>query len=423
VKPSVALVRCPDYDALTVRTALDRAMDLIGGLAPLGLAGRTVLVKPNVLSPKAPEEAVTTHPSVVEAVCALLAGAGATVRCGDSSGGSVAGRSPTGRALEVSGIAAAARRAGAEVLSFETEGPLPLPHPRDPALPPYHLARAAVEADVVVTLPKLKTHALTLLTGAVKNLFGCVPGVRKAHYHAAEPSVERFSGALVDIYQLLRPGLAIMDAVLSMEGNGPGAGTPRHTGYLLVSYNGVAVDTVAAHLMGVDPRAVPTTRLAAARGLGPDTLDGVELVGDSLREARAAFAGFELPALAGARLARSGRVPAPIMRAAVGLLKSRPRADRKLCTGCRLCLDSCPVQAIAMTGRAVPPGAVALPVIDYGRCIECLCCHELCPRKAMALVNVSPLAGAALALYERLSQERRGRGKNSPSRHGGGTKS
>lgn len=412
VKPRVALVTCPDYAPATVDGAIRRALDLLGGLALLNVAGKTVLVKPNVLSPKSPEEAVTTHPEVVAALCRQLAAAGARVQVGDSAGGSMAGRAPTVRALKVSGIGEAAAAAGAEVLNFESTGTIARPSPRGADLPEYHLARPALEADLVVSACKLKTHGLTILTGAVKNFFGCIPGLRKAHYHASAPTIEAFSNVLVDIYQLVRPGLAVMDAVYSMEGDGPSAGRPRHTGVILASLVPVAVDIVAAGLVGIDPVAVPTTRLAAARGLGPATLDDVEIVGMLLEEARPTFRAFALPHDVVLRLARSGRLPSFAMGAMISFLKTRPRANRSLCTGCEVCLQNCPVHAIAIPDR--------YPVVDYDQCIECLCCHELCPERAMELVHRNPLARTVLSIYGGSTQESRRPVKKSPSRQRGG---
>ncbi len=411
-RPRVALVPCRDYDPATVNAAIDRALELIGGISSLDLAGKTVLVKPNLLSPKPPEEAVTTHPTVVAALCRRFIAAGARVLVGDSAGGSMAGRAPTVRALKVSGVGEAAEEAGAEVLNFESTGTIARPSPRGSELPPYHLARPVLEADLVISACKLKTHGLTILTGAVKNFFGSIPGLRKAHYHASAPNIEAFSNVLVDIYQLIRPGLAVMDAVDSMEGDGPSAGRPRRTGVILASLNPLAVDVVAAALIGIEPVAVPTTRLAAARGLGPVTLDDLEIVGMSLEEARPAFRSFALPHDVILRLARHGRVPSVALGALISFLKTRPRANRSTCTGCKICFQNCPVHAISVPDR--------YPVVDYDKCIECLCCHELCPERAMELVHRNPLARAVLAAYGGSTQERRRPAKKSPSRQRGG---
>ena len=412
LKPSVALVSCPDYDPPAVDEAIRQAIDLLGGLPSFGLAGKTVLVKPNLLSPKRPEEAVTTHPTVVAALVRQFVAAGAKVLVGDSSGGSLAGRAPTTRALLVTGVGEAAAQAGAEVLNFESTGTISRPSPRGRSLPEYHLARPVLEADLVVSACKLKTHGLTLLTGAVKNFFGTIPGLRKAHYHASAPSIESFANVLVDIYQLIRPGLAVMDAIVSMEGNGPAAGRPRRTGLILASRDPVAVDVVAAALVGVEPSVIPTTRLAAARGLGPSSLDNVEIVGMPLEQARVSFRNFVLPADLVIRFARTGRLPGFALNAMISFLKTRPQANRSVCTGCQICFQNCPVQAISVPVR--------YPVVDYGKCIECLCCHELCPEHAMELVHRNRLAKAVLSIYGGSTQERRSRQKKTAFGQEGG---
>jgi len=372
----VALARCADYAREEVREAVRRALTAVGGPGDGIRPGTRVLLKANLLSPRPPGRAVTTHPAVVAAVTAVLRGFGADVWVGDSSGGAVLGQSLTAAALEVSGVARAAREAGARVLNFDQEGVVAVPnrgHTRD-VFPVFYLSRPVAEADLVVNLPKLKTHSLTVLTGAVKNVLGCLPGLQKADCHRVAPRVEELAALLCDLYRTVRPALTLMDAVVAMEGNGPGAGRPRHVGALLAGHDGVAVDTVAAMLVGLHPQVVPTTAAAAAMGTGTARYEDVVPVGDHLEELK--VRGFRLPTGMFLR-ALTGRLPRPLVRWALELGRVSPVIDAERCTACGLCRASCPVGAI--TPETGPPR------VNKYCCVGCLCCHELCPEQAVTL--------------------------------------
>jgi ferredoxin len=245
-----------------------------------------------------------------------------------------------------------------------------LPHPEGKLLKGVTVIEAVAQADVVITVSKLKTHALTGLTGAVKVTFGAVPSPLKTEYHMRMPKVGDFSQALLDICSLVKPSLTVMDAVVGLEGEGPSAGSPRPIEAILASADSLACDVAAAALVGFDQLAVSTTRAAVRLGLISGRLVDVELLGDPLSEV--AIGSFK-PAstwLATNRiseflLALYGRVagPKPIMNSA--------------CNGCRTCLHNCPPQAITMVNK--------WPVVDYGKCIRCFCCQELCPQKAVTI--------------------------------------
>ncbi len=376
----VAIVRCDGYDQAVVDEAVRKAVDLAAGAGWAGSLEPPVLVKPNVLAPQPPERGVCTHPAVLRAVLALLRDGGVRdVAVGDSSGGSGTRATATDRSLEVSGLAAAAREMGARVLSFDHEEAVSRPNPRGSAFRPLTLARPAVEAASLVSVSKLKTHALTVLTAAIKNLFGTVPGAAKREYHRLNPSVESFANALVDIVTALAPKLHIVDAVWAMEGPGPSAGPLRKVGLILAGTDPVAVDAVAAAVVGLDPRRVPTTRLAAERGLGVADLRHIEVVGTPLAEAR--VTGFRLPASSG--LLR--HVPPALTRAALSFVVTRPAFDATRCTRCGVCAKNCPLEAL----RVGPE--VAVPELDDGKCIGCFCCHELCPNQAVSVRFRHPL--------------------------------
>jgi len=370
----VAVVRCPDYDAPTVASAMDEAIGLLGGARaalPVRVGGH-VLVKPNVLAPFPPERPIDTHPALVAAAVALARAAGAgRVSVGDSSGGAaLTGR--TARALAVSGIAGAARSAGADVVNFDAGGAREVAGRGGRRL---YLAPAALDADAIINLPKLKTHGLTIITGAVKNLYGCVPGGRKTAYHREYPRSEDFAGLLVDIYgavYLGRPALTVVDAVWALDGLGPGAGgNPRRVGLILAGTDGVAVDAVCALLAGLPPLRMPTCRLAAAAGLGVADPDRIDIVGLPLSEARPDR--FVLPITT----SFIKYAPAPVVRAAVTLLRARPVVEASRCTGCGTCAATCPSGAMRVEGGQAH--------IDLHRCLDCLCCQENCPEAAVLL--------------------------------------
>jgi len=386
-RSKVAVIRCPAYDQHLVNDAVHRAIDLAtapGALEPARLSPeRPVLVKPNVLAPRPPEDGVDTHPAVLRAVISALRDRGAAeIIVGDSSGGVSIRRNVTEHALEVSGLAAAAEDMGARAVAFDRFETVAVANPRGSGYPSLPLSKLAVQAGCLVSVSKFKTHALTVLTGAVKNLFGTVPGPAKREAHRRHASIEIFTHLLLDIVEALQPALHVVDAVVAMEGNGPSGGPLRQVGLILAGTDPVAVDTVLAAIAGIDPLKVPTTRLGAARGLGTADLDQIDVVGVPLEEVRVPR--FKLPTAA--RLA--ARVPAGLTRWAVSFATVRPWFVADECTRCGVCVKSCPADALALTKSG--------PILSDEACVGCFCCHELCPSQAVRLRYRNPLANAIL---------------------------
>ncbi|MGB9132092.1 MAG: DUF362 domain-containing protein, partial [Methanosarcina sp.] len=255
----VAIVRCSDYS--NVKDAIRESLNLIGGLEKIISPGNRVLLKPNVLAVRPPEDAVTTHPAVVSAMCELVLEAGGIPVIGDGSGIVRPGSTSTSQAFKASGIEDAASGCGAELINFETSGYVEVEVPNAGQFSRLHIAKAILDADVIISLPKLKTHELTLYTGAVKNFFGVIPQKNRKQAHALEDR-DRFGNAVVDIYSIVKPQLAIMDGIVGMEGNGPSNGTPVSAGVVMASYDCVALDIVASELIGIDPLKVPTNKAA-----------------------------------------------------------------------------------------------------------------------------------------------------------------
>jgi uncharacterized protein (DUF362 family)/Pyruvate/2-oxoacid:ferredoxin oxidoreductase delta subunit len=361
----VAVVRCGRYDADLVAERVHAALDLIGGLGAFVKAGQKVLLKPNMLSAKPPERGITTHPMVLEAVAREAQALGAEVSIGDSPSGALKG---VKRCWENTGFLGVAERTGAALVHFEAGGTTV----RDAGSRRYHIARAVIEADVVINLPKFKTHGFALFTGAIKNCYGVLPGFQKPALHKMYPHPTDFSGRLVDLYAAVRPALTLMDGVTGMEGNGPATGDVREVGLLLASADGVALDAVAAAVMGFREDEIDAIRIAGERGLGASRLPDIEIAGESLESVR--ISDFRLPSN---HLMKA--IP-PIAARWLGrrlgrFIWVRPKADPQKCTGCAVCAHACPVNAIRMeNGR---------PVTDYGLCINCMCCNESCPEGAV----------------------------------------
>lgn len=363
----VSIVRCPDYSPSSVDSAVGEALHLAG--LDEKLAG-SVLLKPNLLSTRKPEEAVTTHPEVVGAVGRMALDAGCRISVGDSP--PFAGQNPDKyvRLCETTGISAIARELGMQCVRFE-EDYRTVSHPEGRLYRNFEIASAAMDADVIVNIPKLKTHGLTAFTGAVKNVFGCVPGVRKGLFHVqAAENREVFAQMLVDLLGAIKPTINIMDAVIGMEGEGPNSGKPKQIGMILASSDAVALDAVACTIVGIEPLSIDTTRLAAEQGLGCADLASIEIRGERIEDVL--VCDFK-PSSGRSDWAR---IPTPIRRTLRRKLVAMPVVRVRECAGCGDCAAACPVGAIT-------PGRPA--TIDLDKCIRCYCCAEVCNFSAIEL--------------------------------------
>jgi uncharacterized protein (DUF362 family)/NAD-dependent dihydropyrimidine dehydrogenase PreA subunit len=380
---TVAVVRCTAYERKRLRDSVEGIFDLAPEAAAKLSRGAAVLLKPNLLSSTdPPERAVNTHPEFVRAVAEFCRDRGCVVRIGDSCGSLAPGS--TRSAIEISGLDKVAQETGAELVNFDTAPSVEVPIPNGRILRRVRISKPALDAAVLITLPKMKTHGLTLLTGAVKNQLGVVPGAGKKDIHCAAPKPASMSQALVDIYSVLRPHVALMDGIVAMEGNGPAAGEPRNVGLVLGSDDGVALDAVVARIMGYPDDVVMTTRLANAQGLGNGDRSAIRTVGLPLAEA--AVPDFKRPPhrLQGVLFKF---IPDFLASWVFGQLGSaHPVILEDRCALCGECVLNCPVHALRIEHRRL--------ITRPAECISCYCCSEVCRQRAIRMRR--PLVGRAL---------------------------
>ena len=359
----VVVVPCPDYSRDTVSGSIDQAVSMLGGWDRFVTVGQRWLLKPNMLSARPPEAGVTTHPVFVEVLARRLKDFQVSVSIGDSPSTAHLGIQ---RHWDITGYSEVANATGVELVSFEGQTSVK----KSVGDREYFVAPPVLNNEGVLNLPRMKTHNLTLLTGAIKNMFGILPGFRKSDMHRKFPKSEGFSHAVVDVFEIAPPTLSIMDGVVVMEGNGPGNGSLRKVGVILASDDAVALDVVAGMMMGLAPHRVHTTRIAGERGLGQANPEKILLKG----------AKWENLPIHGFRLSDSNvvnRIPEGISRFVAGFVWIQPRVDPQLCTGCGNCIETCPVQCISMNRSSA--------VIDKGKCIQCYCCSEVCPDHAVVM--------------------------------------
>jgi uncharacterized protein (DUF362 family)/ferredoxin len=360
---TVTLQACPDYDPTRVGAAVRRALEDLPETATLLQPGRRVMLKPNILKPRRPEEApVCTHPQVLRAVAELCYEAGCALLVADQPAYALGGQRE--QIFARAGYTEACRGLPVEFALATGAGYREFPVPRALRVQTAQLTRLLDEVDLVLNLPKLKTHVQTALTGAVKNTFGLVAPRQRMDIHFL--SYEGLSEAIVDTFAAYRPQLSLMDAVVAMEGAGPSNGAARATGWIAASADAVALDAVAGRLAGFGPGEILTTVAATRAGHGQGDLAEIQILGE------------ESEAL-GVRLRRARPAPRYLPRALGKLLRGliylRPHVAREKCTGCGACRTACPAQCIDLESVAV---------IDRRRCLECFCCMEACPEEAIS---------------------------------------
>ena len=353
----VAVVRCSSYSRGEVEGAIYRLLSYLPDLQPPS----RLLVKPNLISPVEPDRAVTTHPEVIRAIVRYFKDKVSDIVIADNPGFIFDGqedelfvRTGVKDVADAEGIRyALLRSSGMESIRMDGKH-----------LKEIVLSKMVGEVGFIVNVAKMKTHVDTLITGAVKNIFGTVASGTRRTAHMLG-SRKMLAESIVDIYKVVMPQLSVMDAVVGMEGNGPSHGSPKKVGYLLASADGVALDVVASYIMGFDPKEVDTITYADAIGVGKGRLDEIEIVGDSID-----VVPFKRPD--SWKLKMSGIIGAIGYR----LVRIYPSLDKSSCVKCGVCAGACPAEAIKMQ---------PYPVIDRNRCIYCFTCNEVCPTGAMEI--------------------------------------
>lgn len=379
----VIIQECKDYNVELMMKKINDGMGRIGGWDSFVKKGDKVLLKINLIGAKPPESGAITHPEFVRAITRILKNKGCEVWIGDSSGGAIAGVAPTARSFKVGGFEKVAEEEGAVIKNFDSEGAVPVA-PESKLEKTMYLAKPLFDADVVINLPKLKTHSAAFYTGAVKNVFGCIPGLRKAKYHKAAPEPGDFGEYICDIHRGAKFTLHIMDGILAMQGEGPTAGTPYNANKILISTDPMALDTAAAKMLKMEVKDIPILLTAAKRKLGESDLKNIVIEGDYSKVPE--LQGFKMPKRFKSSKQRNNQAVVKV----IDFFKARPRVNLKKCKSCNMCVESCPVQAINRDTKS----------INYNICIECMCCHELCMYKAVDIKSDNIVAGAISSFFK-----------------------
>lgn len=363
---TVSIIKCNRYS--DCGEYVRKAVDMIGGMERFIKKGDKVVIKPNLVSRKKPDEAATTHPDFLKAVIMLAEEAGGIVTVAESPGGPY-----NAAALKsvYSGCEADKAVLGTNAkLNYDTSF-TEVSFPNGETIKNAAIINPILEADVIISLPKLKTHAMTSYTGAVKNLFGVIPGTHKAELHFRLNEREAFCSMLIDLCERVKPSLSIMDGIWGMEGDGPTAGQNRHAGLILASENPYALDLTACRIIDYAPEEVSTVRQSLERGL---TSKDPEILGEKLEDVM--IKDFVKPE-SHFNLLKLISLPASLNARLTNALASRPDINYSQCVGCGECARCCPPKAIDMkNGR---------PKINSDKCIKCFCCQELCPKKAVKI--------------------------------------
>jgi uncharacterized protein (DUF362 family)/Pyruvate/2-oxoacid:ferredoxin oxidoreductase delta subunit len=342
----------------TVRQAIDRIFERF----PLKMKKKKILIKPNVLRASEAREGIVTHPAVLRAVVEKVETMEpASLVVGDNPG--LFGYGDNEECFRKTGLMEAARG------HYQNIGNDSVKMDFNPEfMPAVSVSKIAMDADIIISLPKFKTHGLTVISGAIKNSYGLLPGAQKARLHRAAGTPERFHELLVEVFRLRVPDLFIVDAIVGMEGNGPASPDLRDIGLILASDNAVAMDAVIANMMGCESTRLRFLQKAKEVGLGDCDLGTIDVVGE-LR----VLPGFKLPPLSGEATMSNEAMQQMLHKRTL----LRPQVDAELCTSCETCIDVCAVSALSMNED--------LPQVDADTCISCFCCQEMCPTKAITL--------------------------------------
>jgi uncharacterized protein (DUF362 family)/Pyruvate/2-oxoacid:ferredoxin oxidoreductase delta subunit len=351
----VAILQIDNYEASSIRNKLEKILSRYFSLEDTFSKNNRVLLKPNLLMSSLPEEAITTHPVFIEAVGRIFQDKGCSVFIADSPGG-FADKKDIDYVYEATGVKEISKRYGFGLL-----------YPTETVILDEFPFCWWVNSFEIINLPKLKSHQLTTLTLAVKNLYGCISGLYKSHLHKVYPRTNDFIEVLIKVYKKIKPRLNIVDGILSLEGDGPAKnGRPKKLGIVVIGSDALYTDYVIGKLLGLDVDSHPIVKKAKEVGLFRE--DNVEIIS----ERDFSYIDFKLssPSIV-------NYIPLSLISLFRLFLKFRPAIDKKKCKGCNLCIKICPKQAIKIKDNK--------RVIDYKKCIVCMCCAEVCQFGAVDL--------------------------------------
>ncbi len=362
----IAVRQTDGYDDIPVREAVGQMLDALEAGKGLTHESR-VLIKPNLVTTKGPDTGVTTHPSVIAGVIYWLKKQGVSrITVADSPGGPYI----PARLRSIYAACGYQELAAEAELNYDTGWKTRSNAAGSGICPQFNLIQPVVDADYIINVPKLKTHSMTVLSGGIKNLFGCVPGLQKPEMHYRYQDQAAFARMLVELAYTVAPNVTVMDATEAMEGNGPTGGSVRKTGVLMASKDVFTLDFAAAAWIGLSPAEVPMLHISQEMGFIQDfTIDGELPVIEP----------FQLPEAA--QIDFMTKIPKGIRRSVKkiidGILRPVPKIDEQICVGCGKCAESCPPHTIEIVhGKAS---------IHLRKCISCFCCQEMCPIQAIRI--------------------------------------
>lgn len=371
-KPSqtrkVVLIKCRSYKD-DLEQKISHAFQLLGGIGRFIKPGINVLIKPNLLTDKYPDDAVTTHPEIIRAAIRVLKSANCNIKVGDSPANVV----KIERVWEKTGLTRLCKEEDVPLLNLGASDPVTFDSPAGQ----FNIAKTIFESDVILNMPKVKTHSLTTLTAAVKNMYGTVPGFHKAMLHKSHPNNPSFSRLIAEILKKTKPHLSLADGIIGMHGAGPSAGQPVKMNFIALSEDPVAMDIIICEIMGIAPKKVRyLVNLTKDHGGIDEYRKTIEIVGNSIID-------LEIEPLKIPNTVFTDFIPAWLAEIIGPLIWVRPVINDK-CIHCGRCVKACPVTALS-----IEPGQKPL-LTTPGRCISCCCCHEICPEKAINM-TLSPL--------------------------------
>jgi uncharacterized protein (DUF362 family)/Pyruvate/2-oxoacid:ferredoxin oxidoreductase delta subunit len=366
-KTKVSIQKAINYEGASIRNALIKCLDLLGGLERIIRPRSSVFVKINHLSPPSPPEAmIVTHPTFTKELIRLVLDIGCDVTVGDD----IQHKKEDG--FQISGYRDICKDLGVRLVNLKEIGFREISC-QGQLISKAYISPFVLDSDFLINLPKMKTHSFMTFTGAIKNMYGIIPYGLRCNYHREYNKSEFFGQMLVDIFSCVSPHLNIMDAIYAMEGEGPSAGSPKKVGLILASSDAVALDAVATKIIGLDPMQIQTTSIAANRGLGKAEISEMELLGENIQDIE--VKDFKHSAIAVGLIKKN--IPAFLHGFIQWQLLLVPRVLQKKCTACEECVDIC------STGAAYMLDGTAR--IDKSRCIHCMCCHEVCRFHAIKL--------------------------------------